>query len=146
MKTLSILFVLLFCGVAVGNSEPQYVVVLREQKNVQLSGGLHVTLDKGDAFPFVRYLSAAELPGGTANPNDKSNMVLQMDDEIFIVPAAGVRVLEQSEVPAAATTYRRIVEQNRKGDCRATRTSQEGTGFNRRKRAFWGPGPQPQEL
>ncbi len=70
-------------------------------------------LEVGEVFPFIRYVSAAEVRGGAATPNDKTYALLKMDDKTLVVPSISVRLVEQRDIPAAAMAYRQIVQQSR---------------------------------
>jgi hypothetical protein len=98
----------------VAEAEPQYAVVIQDETNLRLSNGGGWMLETGEAFPFIRWLSATEFQGGIVDPNDRTYALLRMDDKTLVVPSRRIRLVDPSGLAAAAMTYGQIVNESRK--------------------------------
>jgi hypothetical protein len=113
MKILALLASLVLSAVAQAQSETRFYVVVKEQPNLQTSDGEIWNLELGEAFPFIRWVSKAELAGREVDPSDKSFALLQIDDRTIVVPSENIQLVEQKDMASAAMTYRQMVQESR---------------------------------
>lgn len=72
--------------------------MLTQDTPVQLEDGAKWMMDKGDAFPVIKFR------------DQQTKLVLQLAGTSFLIPAANVRVLEEKEVTEEVlAAYRRNV-------------------------------------
>jgi hypothetical protein len=112
MKTLFTKTIFLLLTVLV-HASPEYVVAVKGQQGLKLSDGNGWTLELGEVFPFIRWVSVSELRGEAPDPSDKSAALVQMDDLTLIVPSACIQQVEDKDLAAAAMNYRQIVQAHR---------------------------------
>lgn len=125
MKLLSLFGILLYCFATEACAETQYFVAIQEKSDLKLSDGSSWTLEVGEVFPFVRWVSASEARGQVAISGDRSYALVQMDDKTLVVPSACMRAVPEKDIATAAMTYRQIVQQSRENNAASNAVAQQ---------------------
>lgn len=160
MRILLLLLISL-TGTIYAQSEPQYVIAIKEQQQMKLRDGSgppafdtrldHVrddwTLEVGETFPLLRWVSSSERSGGAPDPHNRDYAAVQIDNHTMVLPSSSIRLVEPRDVTVAAMTYRQLVlahRDNREKQRQAEqKRDQEWRRRNPPKNSTVQPSPNP---
>ena len=98
MRILRIIACLLALASAASAKEFKLYAMLLDDTPADLADGSRWQMDKGDVFPVLMYKEM------------QTKVVLQLAGTSFLTEASRVRILKESEVPAALANYRKNLQ------------------------------------